>query len=150
MDGGSKGFRHRKGTPKNLCNKEFLAELSGELSGAICLKTLVLLASASNRSDNSLVLFVRFFGFGVLFWSLRVSKREEVFPALSNTHRHEMFLFFSGLLPKTRLSPRPIFYRMRFKCSECDDRLAKLDFRTSKCWNRWGKKQRETPNAIVA
>ena len=32
----------RKGTTKKLCDKEF-AELSGEFSGAICLKTLVLL-----------------------------------------------------------------------------------------------------------
>ena len=34
-----------KGTPKNLCDKDF-AELSGELSGAICLKALALLGSA--------------------------------------------------------------------------------------------------------
>ena len=34
-----------KGTPKNLSDKDF-AELSGELSGAVCLKTLVLLGSA--------------------------------------------------------------------------------------------------------
>ena len=33
-------FRDRKGTPKTLCNKDF-AELSGALSGAICLKNLV-------------------------------------------------------------------------------------------------------------
>ena len=33
-----------KGTPKNFCDKDF-AELSGELSGAICLKTLVLLGN---------------------------------------------------------------------------------------------------------
>ena len=32
----------RKGTTKKLCDKDF-AERSGELSGAICLKTLVLL-----------------------------------------------------------------------------------------------------------
>ena len=31
--------RDRKGTPKNFCDKDF-AQLSGELSGAICLKTL--------------------------------------------------------------------------------------------------------------
>ena len=37
-------FRDRKGTPKNFCDKDF-AELSGELSGAICLKTLVLLGN---------------------------------------------------------------------------------------------------------
>ena len=35
----------RKGTPKNLCDKDF-AELSNELSGAIGLKTLVLFGSA--------------------------------------------------------------------------------------------------------
>ena len=59
----------RKGTPKNLCGKDF-AELSGELSGAICLKTLVLLGSA-------LELFRKFFGavraifwLWVLFWPL--------------------------------------------------------------------------------
>ena len=62
-------LRDRKGTPKGFCDKD-IAELSGELSGAICLKILVLLGSASNRSENSLVLFVRFFGFGVLFWPL--------------------------------------------------------------------------------
>ena len=49
-----KKFRDRKGTPKNLCDKDF-AELSGELSDAICLKTPVLLGSA-------LELFRRFFG----------------------------------------------------------------------------------------
>ena len=35
-------LEHTKGTPKNFCNKDF-AELSGELSGAICLKTHVLM-----------------------------------------------------------------------------------------------------------
>ena len=34
----------RKGTTKKLCDKDF-AERSGELSGAICLKTLVLLGN---------------------------------------------------------------------------------------------------------
>ena len=37
-------LRDRKGTPKNLCDKDF-AELSGELSRAICLKALVLLGN---------------------------------------------------------------------------------------------------------
>ena len=46
--------RDRNGTPKNFCDKDF-AELWGELSGAICLKTLVLLGSA-------LELFIKFFG----------------------------------------------------------------------------------------
>ena len=46
--------RDRKGTPKNLCDKDF-AELSGELSDAICLKTLVFLGSAID-------LFRKFFG----------------------------------------------------------------------------------------
>ena len=41
----SVSLRDRKGTPKNFCDKDF-AELSGELSGAICLKTPVLLGSA--------------------------------------------------------------------------------------------------------
>ena len=34
----------RKTTPKNFCDKDF-AELPGELSGAICLKTLVLMGN---------------------------------------------------------------------------------------------------------
>ena len=38
-------IRDRTCTPKNFCDKDF-AELSGELSGEICLKTLVLLGSA--------------------------------------------------------------------------------------------------------
>ena len=37
-------LRDRKGTPKNFCDKDF-AELSGELSGAICQKTLVLMGN---------------------------------------------------------------------------------------------------------
>ena len=53
--------RDRKATPKNLCDKDF-AELSGELSAAICLKTLVLLGSA-------LELFRKFFGtVRAIFW----------------------------------------------------------------------------------
>ena len=47
-------IRDRKGNPKNLCDKGF-AELSGELSGAICLQTLVLL-------DSDLEFFREFFG----------------------------------------------------------------------------------------
>ena len=46
--------RDRKGTPKNFSDKD-LAELSAEFSGAICLKTLVLLGSA-------LELFRKLFG----------------------------------------------------------------------------------------
>ena len=65
-------FGDRKGTTKKLCDKDF-AERSGELSGAICLKTLVLLGkdpvAPSNCSDNSLVLLVGFFGFVSLFGS---------------------------------------------------------------------------------
>ena len=49
------------GTPKNLCDKDF-AELSGELSGAICLKTLVLMGSV-------LELFRKFLGaVRSIFW----------------------------------------------------------------------------------
>ena len=51
----------RKGTTKKLCDKD-VAERSGELSGAICLKTLVLLGNdlvaPLNCSEHSLVLFV--------------------------------------------------------------------------------------------
>ena len=68
-----KQFGDRKGATKKLCDKDF-AERSGELSGAICLKTLVLLgndlATPSNCSEDSLVLFVRFFGFVGPFWLL--------------------------------------------------------------------------------
>ena len=61
---GRRRVRDKKSTPKNLCGKD-LAELSSELSGAICLKTLVLPGSA-------LELFRKFFvGFGVLFWPLK-------------------------------------------------------------------------------
>ena len=63
----------RKGTTKKLCDKDF-AERSGELSGAICLKTLFLLGNdpviPSNCSEISLVLFVRLFGFVGPFWLL--------------------------------------------------------------------------------
>ena len=47
-------FQGQTGTPKNFRDKDF-AELSGELSGAICLEALVLLGSA-------LELFRKFFG----------------------------------------------------------------------------------------
>ena len=51
----------RKGTPKNFCDKDF-AELSRELSGAICLKILVWLGSA-------LELFRKFFAaVRAIFW----------------------------------------------------------------------------------
>ena len=65
----------RKGTTKKLCDEDF-AERSGELSGAICLKTLVLLGddlvTPSKCSENSLVLFVRFLGFLSPFWLLKL------------------------------------------------------------------------------
>ena len=62
-------YQGQKGTPKNLCDRDF-AELLGELSGVICLKPLFSSAVPSNCSENPLVLFVRFFGFGVLFLAL--------------------------------------------------------------------------------
>ena len=57
-----------KGTPKNFCDKDF-AELSGELSGAICLKTLVLVGRALELFRKFFRTVRAFFGFGVLFWS---------------------------------------------------------------------------------
>ena len=64
----------RKGAPKNLCDNDF-AELSSELSGAICLKTLVLVGQCPRIVQmNALVLFVRFVGFGVLFLALEFSQ----------------------------------------------------------------------------
>ena len=40
----NQGNRDRKGTLKNFCDKDF-AEPSGELSGAMCLKALVLMGN---------------------------------------------------------------------------------------------------------
>ena len=54
-------FGDRKGTAKKLCDKDF-AERSGELSGAICLKTLVLLITTLIMTSNPLELFRNFFG----------------------------------------------------------------------------------------
>ena len=72
---GKCNFGDRKGTTKKLRDKD-LAERSGALSGAICLKTLVLQANVtpSNCSENYLVLFVRFFGFVSPFWLLNVGR----------------------------------------------------------------------------
>ena len=42
----------QKGTTKKLCDKDF-AELSGELSGAICLQALVLLGNDGNPLELS-------------------------------------------------------------------------------------------------
>ena len=60
----------KKALQKKLCDKD-IAERSGELSG---LKTLVLLGTdpvtPSNCSENSLALFVRFFGFVSSSWLL--------------------------------------------------------------------------------
>ena len=67
---GAPKVRDRKGTPKNLCDKD-CAELSGELSGAIGLETLVLLGYALEFFKKFFGLFVRFFGCGVLFWPSR-------------------------------------------------------------------------------
>ena len=50
--------REFKGTTKKLCDKDF-AERSGELSGAICLKPLVLYWI---NAGNPLELFRKFFG----------------------------------------------------------------------------------------
>ena len=65
-------FGNSKGTTKKLCDKD-LAERSGELSGAIGLKTLVLQGNdpvvPSKCSEHSLALFVRFFALRVLFGS---------------------------------------------------------------------------------
>ena len=64
---GQKSFRDRKGTPEIFCDKDF-AELSGELSGAIDLKSLVFLGRALELFRKFFRPFVRFFGFGFLFW----------------------------------------------------------------------------------
>ena len=77
----------RKPQTKNLCDKDF-AELSGELSGAICLKSLFYWVLPSNCSDKSLVLFLRFFGFGVLFWLLNRTHTER--RTRTHTHTHTL------------------------------------------------------------
>ena len=62
--------RDRKGeTAKNLCDRDF-AELSGRFSGAICLKTLVLLGSGLELFRNFFGAVRAIFGFVSLFWAL--------------------------------------------------------------------------------
>ena len=88
------------GQRKVLCDKDF-AELSGELSGAIGLETLVLMVMTgtfSNCSENYLVLFVRFFGFGVLFWLL-TNGIFELFRKLFGAVRAIFWLWGSFLAP---------------------------------------------------
>ena len=63
-------IRDKEGTPKNFCHKDF-AELSGELSGAICLKTLVLLGSALELFRKLFGAGRAMFGFGVRFLLLK-------------------------------------------------------------------------------
>ena len=85
-------FGDRKGTTKKLCDKD-LAERSGELSGAICLKTLVLLGNdlvaQSNCSEDSLVLFVRFFGFVGPFWLLKIPQSQSLAISALTEPNHE-------------------------------------------------------------
>ena len=61
-------FRGRKRTPKNLCDKDF-AERSGELSGVICLKTLVLFGSALKLFRK--IIWYCSCNFGASFWLLK-------------------------------------------------------------------------------
>ena len=64
----------RKGTPKNfLCDK-----LSGELSGAICLKTLVLLGSALEVFRNFFGAVREMFWLGASFWALEIRRNRDV------------------------------------------------------------------------
>ena len=68
----SPSFRDRQGITKNLCDKGF-AELSGELSGVICLQTLALLGNALELFRKVLVvLFVRLFGYVSPFRPLKI------------------------------------------------------------------------------
>ena len=60
-------FGDRKGATKKLCDKDF-AERSGELSGAICLQTLVTLFYWV-MTGNPLELFRKVFGaVRAIFW----------------------------------------------------------------------------------
>ena len=81
-----------KAPKKKLCDKDFFAERSGELSGAICLKTLVALGNdpitPSNCSEHSLALFVRFFGFVSPFWLLILMNLERAGPFKFETFKH--------------------------------------------------------------
>ena len=77
-------IRDREGTPKNLCNKDF-AELLFKLSGAICLKTLVLLGSALGLFRKFFGAVRAIFGFGVLF--LALVNREQKKAHKENPHK---------------------------------------------------------------
>ena len=73
----------RKNTRKKLYDKVF-AELSGELSGAICLKPLVLLG-------NALELLRKFFGVvRVIFWLCGSFLVPEKVLALKGARHHVM------------------------------------------------------------
>ena len=96
-------IRDRKGTPKNLCDKDF-AELSGELSGTICLKTLVLLGSALELFRN-LFGAVRaiFWLWGSFFWPLIIVHSQsygekEVTLVVSQRNRSQTLSFAGEML----------------------------------------------------
>ena len=77
-------IRDRRVTTKKLCDKDF-AKLSGKLSGAICLKTLVLLG-------NGLELFRQVFGaFRVIFGLVRLAPELKSHRKDSTSHhtKHE-------------------------------------------------------------
>ena len=61
----------REGTTKKLCDNDF-AERSGELSGAICLETLVLLGNAPNAPANFSEKFKLFGAVRAIYWALWV------------------------------------------------------------------------------
>ena len=63
----------QKGTPKNFSDKDF-TELSGELSGVICLKTLVLLGGVLELFRKFLVTVRAAFWLWGLFWLLNIAR----------------------------------------------------------------------------
>ena len=66
-------IRDREGTPKNLCDKDF-AKLSGvNFLVRFASQPLLYWVVPSNCSEHSVVLFVRFFCSGVLFWHLNAN-----------------------------------------------------------------------------
>ena len=129
--------RNRKGTTKKLCDQD-VAERSGELSGAIWLKTLALLGRdlvmPLNNSENSLVLFVQFFGFVSPFWLLSDSRKwhlmsltwgtprpqfSERFPELLETHSRDPHLLEKPRFHKIVCPQFYLRFHPPFKCQYC-------------------------------
>ena len=93
----TRGVRHSpEGTPKSLCDKDF-AKLSGELSGAICLKTWKATKQYLNQRGTKIGVFrVRF----------RARFLPRFFPHLSPLFPLQGLFTLQPLLPS---SPPPLY-----------------------------------------